>query len=68
MTISGGKGFAVDTDGSGLVQLQSLDLDLSQVGVAGTADDIIDSTGSHGTAGQVLSSLGSGLGVLWIDP
>ena len=30
--------------------------------------DIIDSTGSHGTAGQVLSSLGSGSGVKWITP
>lgn len=28
--------------------------------------DIIDSTGAHGTSGQVLSSLGSGLGVKWV--
>lgn len=51
---------------SGLVQLVSMDLDLSQAGTAGTNSDIIDSTGSHGTAGQVMTSLGPNNGILWV--
>lgn len=52
------------TDG---LALSGVPIDLSD-NSGGSFPDIIDSTGAHGTAGQVLSSLGAGLGVKWVDP
>lgn len=63
-----GAFFQVSPDG-GVVGIVGIDLDLSDGGTGNAhLANIIDSTGSPGTAGQILSSLGSGLGVKWIDP